>query len=204
MGETSTRTRDMLRIADDKLAKMKTSTRTREELKKVEEEILKVREKESSAYTLEVFKKKQELLRKLLENNKNADVAFLVDCTGSMASYIGETKNQIQKIVSEIVEMYDNKVCVAFVGYRDHGDGPMRIQTLGFTENIEEFKSFVGSIAATGGGDAPEDVLGGLEAVVNLAWSSASKVVFHIGDAPQHGERFHDMGPSGDTQFEGY
>ena len=37
MGETSTRTRDMLRIADDKLAKMKTSTRTREELKKVEE-----------------------------------------------------------------------------------------------------------------------------------------------------------------------
>ena len=65
MGETSTRTRDMLRIADDKLAKMKTSTRTREELKKVEEEILKVREKETSAYTLEVFKKKQELLRKL-------------------------------------------------------------------------------------------------------------------------------------------
>ena len=47
--------------------------------------------------------------------------------------------------------MYDNKVRVAFVGYQDHGDGPMRIQTLGFTENIEEFKSFVGSIAAPGG-----------------------------------------------------
>ena len=43
--------------------------------------------------------------------------------------------------------------------------------------------------------------MGGSEAAVNLAWSSASKVVFHVGDAPQHGERFHDFGSNGDSYY---
>ena len=37
----------------------------------------------------------------------------------------------------------------------------------------------------------------------NLAWSSASKVIFHVGDAPQHGERFHDMGPQCYSYYSG-
>eukprot|EP00092_Neocalanus_flemingeri_P012286 GFUD01013244.1.p1 GENE.GFUD01013244.1~~GFUD01013244.1.p1 ORF type:complete len:679 (-),score=176.64 GFUD01013244.1:244-2280(-) len=201
LAANSTRTRERLRSANEQLAEIKTTTRTRKELDNVEKAIKTARKKETSSYTLEVFKKKQELLANLLDQNKHADVAFLVDCTGSMAGYIKQTKDDINKIVSKVTEMFDNKLRVAFVGYRDHSDGFMRIETLGFTENIEEFQTFVNNIAATGGADAPEDVLGGLEAVINLAWSSASKVVFHVGDAPQHGEQFHDFGSNGDSYY---
>ena len=185
--------------AERKLAvmKTKTSTRTKEGLRKVEEEIEKERTKATSDYTREVFEKKQELLRKMLEKNKNVDVVFLLDCTRSMAGYIDEAKKQIKKIV----EMYENNVRVAFVGYRDHCDGSMRIETFQFSEDTDKFVSFLSGVRATGGGDAPEDVLGGLEAAVNLAWSSANKVIFHVGDSPQHGPRFHNFGPGGDSHL---
>ena len=200
---TSTKTREQLVEAERKLAEMKTktSTGTREELRRVEEEIAKERAKATSDYTREVFEQKQELLRKMLEKNKNVDVVFLLDCTGSMAGYINEAKNQIKKIAEDISEMYENNVRVAFVGYRDHCDGPMRIEIFQFSEDTDKFVSFLGGVTATGGGDAPEDVLGGLEAAVNLAWSSASKVIFHVGDSPQHGSRFHNFGPGGDSHY---
>ena len=106
---TSTTTRKQLEEAQHKLAALKTKTRTREELRKVEEEIARERAKEISSYTVEVFKKKQELLKQMLAKNKNVDVAFLLDCTGSMAGYINEAKNQIKKIVQDIGDMYENK-----------------------------------------------------------------------------------------------
>ena len=200
---TSTKTREQLEEAERKLAEMKirTSTGTREELRRVEEEIAKERAKVTSEYTREVFEKKQELLKKMLEKNKNVDVVFLLDCTGSMAGYIEEAKNQIKKIAQDISAVYENNVYVAFVGYRDHCDGPKRIETFQFSENIDKFVSFLCEVDATGGGDAPEDVLGGLEAAANLGWSSASKVIFHVGDSPQHGQRFHDLGPHGDDHY---
>ena len=200
---TSTRTRERLAEAERKLAKMKTktSTRTRDDLRRVEEEIAREQARATSNYTMELFERKQEMLRQMLEKNKNVDVVFLLDCTGSMAGYIEEAKNQIKKIVEQILEMYENNVRVAFIGYRDHCDGPMRIETFQFSEDTDMFVAFLGGVRATGGGDAPEDVLGGLEAAVNLAWSSASKVIFHVGDSPQHGPRFHDLGAGGDNHY---
>ena len=202
-GRTSTRTRERLAEAEQKLAEMKTktSTRTRDDLRRVEEEIAREQAKVTSKYTMEVFRRKQAMLLQLLEKNKNVDVVFLLDCTGSMAGYINEVKNQIKQIVKQISEMYENNVRVAFVGYRDHCDGPMRIETFHFTEDTDMFLAFLSGVSAVGGGDAPEDVLGGLEAAVNLAWSSASKVIFHVGDSPQHGPRFHDLGPWVDCYY---
>ena len=55
-------------------------------------------------------------------------------------------------------------------------------------------------IRAGGGGDAPEDVIGGLDQAVKLTWpeSSGSRLLIHLGDAPPHGKRrFHDT----DDQF---
>lgn len=60
---------------------------------------------------------------------------------------------------------------------------------------VADFQKFVGGLTATGGHDTPEDVLGGLEAAVNLAWpdAAATRVLVHIGDAPPHGSpKFHD------------
>ena len=44
-------------------------------------------------------------------------------------------------------------------------------------------------ISATGGGDEPEDVVGGMDRALSLDWpsSSGSRVLFHLGDSPPHG-----------------
>ena len=201
--KTSTRTREQLALKEEELKKLNapTSTKTREKLRQVEEAIKKEKENRTSTKTILNFRKKQEILRKMIKDNSSLDVAFLVDCTGSMAPYIAETKNDIEEIVSSIKETFENTVQVAFVGYRDHTDGSKRIECLQFTENIDEFKEFLSNITAEGGDDAPEDVLGGIEAAVNLGWCSKNKVLFHIGDAPQHGPRFHDMGESFDNYY---
>lgn len=50
------------------------------------------------------------------------------------------------------------------------------------------------SIRASGGGDLPEDVIGGLDKAVTLSWPlrSGTRIIFHLGDAPPHGrERYH-------------
>jgi hypothetical protein len=80
---------------------------------------------------------------------------------------------------------------VAFVGYRDHYDEE-RIISLPFTGDIAYFKSFVSKIQAGGGGDAAEDVFGGLEKAGELQWSAPTRILFHVADAPCHGKQYHD------------
>ena len=53
-------------------------------------------------------------------------------------------------------------VRVTVVGYRDHGDR-RRFEVKPFTTDIRNVKDFIGCLYAEGGGDAPEDVVGGLK-----------------------------------------
>ncbi len=67
-------------------------------------------------------------------------------------------------------------------------------EVLPFTKSIPKFKAFVASVIAKGGGDFPEDVLGGLNKAIFLAWPqhSGTRIIFHLGDAPPHGKKkFH-------------
>ena len=168
----------------------------------MEAAIKREKDKMHSTKTKQLFMKKQETLAKLIIDNSSLDVAFMVDCTGSMSKYINQTKENIEFIVNSIKEEFENKVKIAFVGYRDHGDGDNRIECLSFTEDVGEFKEFVEGIKATGGRDRTEDVLGGLEAVTNLTWTCKNKVLIHVADAPQHGSRFHDLGKKADRYYD--
>jgi hypothetical protein len=204
--EAETEILEKLKAVEAELAKLKSEKEnacaaTWEKLVMVERKIEIERSKKTHSATQIMFLKKQQVLKKLIETNQNADVAFLVDCTGSMVKYIDETKKQIQSIVDQIQDTYGNKVRIAFVGYRDHCDKEKRIESLDFTEDVEVFKEFVKNITATGGGDGPEDVLGGLESAFNLTWLHQNKIILHVGDAPQHGGRFHDWGPSYDDHY---
>src|ERR1044071_7398292 len=58
------------------------------------------------------------------------------------------------------------------------------------------------NVPAGGGGDTPEDVLGGLNAAITrMNWRGTTRVIFHVGDCPPHGRLFHnadDTYPNGD------
>jgi hypothetical protein len=126
------------------------------------------------------------------------DVCVALDCTGSMAGCIRTAKDEICSLVDAIQEFYpDVPLRIAFVGY----PGAQRLVVLSFTTSIEEFKAKLSEQVATGGGDGPVDIMGCLDAISKLQWKSATRILFHVGDAPCHGTRFHDMGddhPAGD------
>lgn len=116
---------------------------------------------------LDFKKKKIAAIFNELKEAEKVDICFMVDSTGSMRKYIDEAKDVVHRIVKKLEKRFkDLELRVAFVGYRDHCDGSDRITVFPFSDNIDKFKSFVSSVKAMGGGDACEDVFGGLE--VNL------------------------------------
>ena len=74
---------------------------------------------------------------------------------------------------------------------------------LPFFTRVPYFKNFVAGIYAQGGGDTPEDVIGGLNQALKLNWpeASGSRILFHLADAPPHGRGLYhphdDSYPSG-------
>eukprot|EP01083_Nonionella_stella_P154611 498453_1 len=132
------------------------------------------------------------------------DFAYVIDCTGSMSSWIDQTKNDIETIVDTITATYPHiQLRLGCVAYRDWGDGDRRLETLPFTMNVGKFKEWVHKLkAGPPNGDPAEDVLGGLQCATTLNWSSDCRVLFHICDAPPHNKMYHD-GVS-DTWPEGY
>ena len=99
-----------------------------------------------------------------------------------MGEYIKAVKDGINSIVSKINSQFkDAVVRVAFVAYRDYGGGAKHFEILDFTEDKKKFTNFVEGVTASGGGDAPEDVLGAIDKTINLNWTAANKIFYHAG-----------------------
>eukprot|EP01113_Clastostelium_recurvatum_P030308 TRINITY_DN3672_c0_g2_i12.p1 TRINITY_DN3672_c0_g2~~TRINITY_DN3672_c0_g2_i12.p1 ORF type:complete len:465 (+),score=82.22 TRINITY_DN3672_c0_g2_i12:86-1480(+) len=130
----------------------------------------------------------------VIKDAQMVDICFLLDCTGSMETYIDATKHAIGRIIESLKQHNAHlQVFAAFVGYRDHGDVPQHV-SLDFTQDYEHFRQFVGSQRAFGGGDGPEDVFGGLHmALSQLRWSHATRILLHLGDYPHHGREYSSL-----------
>ena len=93
---------------------------------------------------------------------KLLELGLLCDCTSSMWSWIDRAKKTLKDIISNVVSSTEGlEVRVTFVGYRDHCDRE-RYSIIPFTSDVEKVKDFIGNVQASGGGDLPEDVVGGL------------------------------------------
>lgn len=117
------------------------------------------------------------------------DLAFIMDTTGSMGSYIRSAKENIEAIVNEIIKTSKSRVRLALIEYRDHPpqDRSFVTRVHDFTESVGEMKRWLESAKAQGGGDSPEAVADGLYNVTKLAWSAEStKIAVLISDAPPH------------------
>ena len=198
--ETGVKTRAQYEELKMRMAKLDESATSKVRTK------TKITELQSEVMAEEARKREIDRVLAMMAAAQAVDLCFLVDCTGSMASYIQGVKEKIQTIVEKSKRMLpDLNFSVAFVGYRDHCDGANRTVVSNFTTSILEFQSFMGSVQATGGGDAPEDVFGGIEEVTKLSWSKQTRILFHIADSPCHGTRFHDPAvgddyPNGDPR----
>lgn len=163
-------------------------------MKAQDEEIARLREfhtvrEEMSAQVNKMEKK----FRTLLEHANGLDLALCMDLTGSMGSWISSAQDQLCKIVDDIRAEHANvKVRVAFVGYRDHSDTD-RLVTTTLSSDVEHVKSVIRAQRASGGGDGPEDVTGGLKACLELDWEAGARAIVLVCDAPCHFPKYHNQ-----------
>jgi hypothetical protein len=126
----------------------------------------------------------------------STDLLFLMDTTGSMASHITAAKEQVRSIVADIKMAFLNEaeIRIAVVAYKDHGDRG-HLDSLDFTTSTEAVHAFLDGLRAFGGGgDWPEDALGGIQQALVASWKQQTRCLIHIADEPGHGRPLHDLG----------
>lgn len=119
-----------------------------------------------------------------------ADVAFIVDATGSMKDEINFLKSDLGKIIEHASAESKVSLRTAALFYRDVGDVYITRHD-NFTNDVSKTQAFIAKQDADGGGDYPEAVHTALEASMqNLSWdeSARSRIAFLILDAPAHYE----------------
>jgi len=136
------------------------------------------------------------------------DLGFLVDATGSMGDEMTFLQTELKDIVRRVRgSERDLDIRVSVVFYRDRGDDFLT-RSLPFTRDIDSAVSFIAAASAGGGGDFPEDMNAGLEAMMRQPWSrdAIPQMLFLLADAPpqQYGgadytyhEAIADAGASG-------
>ena len=125
------------------------------------------------------------------------DLVFICDCTGSMGSYINAAKQNIETIITKIIQFEKSDVRFALIEYRDHPpqDRSFAFRLTNFTSSLNEMKTAVNGMQANGGGDTPESICCAFNCAVNLEWrEDATKIIIWIADAPPHGFMKHGDG----------
>ncbi|EAL71096.1 hypothetical protein DDB_G0272917 [Dictyostelium discoideum AX4] len=148
----------------------------------------------------------ESLRRNRLRQEKNkppmVQLCLMMDCTGSMGSWIKESKEKIISLTGLLASSYVGlELNASFIGYRDITDSN-RFEVVPFTTDMGYLASKINEAVPTGGGDTPEDITGAFLQVNNLSWKPThTKLVVHVGDAPCHGKKYHncvDSYPDGD------
>ena len=122
--------------------------------------------------------------------SENLDLAFAMDCTGSMDKFIKSATENIHTIATKISGSGADDLRFALVEYRDHPPQERSFVTRKheFTTSVPNVKLWLSQSKADGGGDTPEAVADALYDVLNLKWrSDATKICILISDAPPHG-----------------
>ena len=131
------------------------------------------------------------------------DLAFIMDITGSMESYLQMAKDKVIKIIDNIKEKSGSaEINLAFVGYRDYLDSQDEYLTVKFNNNSKEVRDYISKVEVRGGSDC-EDMTGGLNIALNFDWTGKTRFAVLIADVPCHGLKYHglegfDSYPNGD------
>ena len=126
-------------------------------------------------------------------DNKDFDVLFLVDATGSMETYIISAKEETLNISKELRKLYpDRNFKYGYIFYRDPIDSKSDIhEVIDLTDNVNSIPEKIAKIRAEGGGDLPEDWAGAYKLVnEKISWREGEKVIIHLTDAGAHGKLF--------------
>lgn len=117
-----------------------------------------------------------------------ADIAFIVDATGSMGDEIRFLQSDLKYIIDHAHSETNVTLRTAVEFYRDEDDEYV-IQGKDFSTDVANTQTFIDEQMASGGGDYPEAVHTALESSLqNFSWneSARARIAFLILDAPAH------------------
>ena len=165
-----------------------------------------IKENEKMEIDLSTLKKHINEQNEKMNQIFTIDLAFVMDITGSMSTYLNFAKDKVLNIIEIISKETSASVRLGFVGYRDYLDKKDDYLIYPeLTKDSELVKQFISNATAGGGGDS-EDMGGGLQSALDYKWSSNTRFVILIADAPCHGEQYHeiknfDTYPKGDPKY---
>jgi len=122
---------------------------------------------------------------------KKADIAFVVDATGSMGDELEYLKVELIDVIGKVKSANPSaSINLGSVFYRDTEDEYVT-KISNFSQDISQTIDFIKDQSANGGGDFPEAVHTALKKAINdLQWSTnaTSRIIFLVLDAPPHYE----------------
>lgn len=119
---------------------------------------------------------------KFSTNIKQADVAFVMDTTGSMSSAINNLKSALQGTLMTQLQAAIPNVGLAVVDYRDFGDAwTVKVNQV-VTTNLALAKSAVAPMSAGGGGDTPEAAIAAMQ--YTLTGQANTGIAAHSNSVP--------------------
>ena len=127
------------------------------------------------------------------KENKEFDILFIVDATGSMSEYITAAKEETKNISDELKKLYPDKIFYyGYIFYRDPIDSKGdKHEVIDLTNDVNSLPNKIGKVPAKGGGDEPEDWAGAYKlANENISWRNGLKTIIHLTDAGAHGKLF--------------
>jgi len=148
-----------------------------------------------------ILKKKEEtadpMLQRLIDSfmagarNKDVDVVFCFDTTGSMYGHL----NEVRKKLHESVERLHRDIKGIRIGVLAIGDycdacnpNSYAVKAFDLSTDLKGIVGFVNGVAQTSGGDTPEAYELALREALSLKWreEAGNKALVIIGDAPPH------------------
>ena len=138
-------------------------------------------------------------MRYCIKKDMKIDIAFVLDCTGSMAAHLSAASKSIVTLMNKLKEKLESESRLALIKYSDSQlHDPNRFQILPFTENSTTVTNYLSTSCrrSPGNSDLPEDAFGALNEAVNFNWTAPNRIIFHIADAPGHGNRFNPSDPA--------
>ena len=128
------------------------------------------------------------LVAESVTTSRSADIAFIVDATGSMLDEIDFLKDDLLNIIQRASSSTSTELRTGALFYRDEGDDYLtRIED--FNKDPEKTLKFIKKQNASGGGDYPEAVHTALEkALQDMSWGedNYARIAFLLLDAPPH------------------
>ena len=109
-----------------------------------------------------------------------------------MGSTIQAAKDTVISIARDLKDKFE-KMNFQFgcVFYRDPIDSKSDKHTrYSLTNDINQLRNDISGESPDGGGDGPEDFVGGYKEMFKMAWRSGTKLVIHIADAPAHCKKY--------------